>query len=594
MNSKQIFILVCFASLALCQVKQLEDQSIQFDTKSLSQNYLQSQTVKLVAIKKGDSFSIQQNDDNKLSVHTNRQVCASIEYQKTLNETGWDVIFLDTNESFSPEEQMQCAGFLEGLASKQAITDFLFNISSQRGSSKEQYKAFFTNVYNNLLSKANNPPQKTEQYWNTAKLFLIQLVGLKNGYNALETNEDSKLELWQISLPNIDGQADEIDQLIASGSQELGVNQQQILIHQNARLRRHINHKRKNKLSEWAKNAMFSRCSAFFKILTTENENGAKILKDVFGSHSTWEPYSSMNRIYKFYRLPNLNTAHSWIQMSSYPGAITSTDDFIVKEGKFLVTETSIQSQDSDTVSSLKASDVDIPDFIRVQTAMSLSQSGIQWAEYMSQYGAVKMYSSEWMILDYSKLQKGKEIPNNTFIVLSSSYQKQIIEDKTQELIDNTYFASFNNPHNKVIRDFLGYTELESYNELFSLEQDPRNQIFQHFQSKTQSIDKVKWLMLHNSYKKQPVDNEPTYQSSVAALGARGDIDGGSNFGEVDVKVVNIDLLKNFEVEAISGPSHQEQPVFIWKKNDQDRHQGQPSSWNFGWGKMSLSMNSSQ
>ncbi|EAR88632.2 phospholipase B-like protein (macronuclear) [Tetrahymena thermophila SB210] len=593
MNLKQIFFIVFIISLASCQVKQLEDESIQFDTQNLNLNYLQSSTIKLVAIKKGDSFLVQQNDDNKYSVNK-KEVCASIEYQKTLNETGWDVIFLDTNQSFSPEEQMQCAGFLEGLASKQAIADFLFNISSQRGSTKEQYKAFFTNVYNNLLSKANNPPKNTEQYWNTAKLFLIQLVGLKNGYNALENNEDSKLELWQISLPNIDGQADEIDQLIASGSQELGVNQQQILVHQKAKLRRHINHKRKNSLFEWEQNAMHSRCSAFFKILTAEQANGAKILKDIFASHSTWEPFSSMNRIYKFYRLPSLISTHSWVQMSSYPGAITSTDDFIVKEGKFLVTETSISSQNRDTVSSLRAIDVDIPDFIRVQTATSLSQSGMQWAEYMSKYGAVKMYSSEWMILDYSKLQKGKEIPNNSFIVLSSSYEQQIIEDKTQELIDNTYFASFNNPHNKIIRDYLGYTQVEQYNDLFSLKQDPRNLIFKHFQAKAQSIEKVKWLMLHNSYKKKPLEGEPTFQSSVAALGARGDIEGGSNFGEVDVKVVNIDLLKNFSVEAISGPSHQEQPVFIWKQNDNDRHQGQPTAWNFDWGTMSLSMKSSQ
>ncbi|KAL4487942.1 hypothetical protein ABPG72_022802 [Tetrahymena utriculariae] len=594
MNLKQIFILAFIASLALSQVKQQEDESIQFDTQNLNLNFIQSQTVKLVAIKKGDSFSIKNNVENQYSVYNNREVCASIEYQKTLNETGWDVIFLDTNESFSPEEQMQCAGFLEGLASKQAITDFLYNISSQRNSSKEQYKAFFTNVYNNLLSKAKNPPLNTEQYWNTAKLFLIQLIGLKNGFNALERNEDSKLELWQISMPNIDGQADEIDQLIASGSQELGLNQQQILIHQETRLRRHINHKRKNNLSEWEKNALHSRCSAFFKILTTEKQNGAKILKDIFASHSTWEPYSSMNRIYKFYRLPSLASTHSWIQMSSYPGAITSTDDFIVKEGKFLVTETSIESQNRDIIASLKALDVDIPDFIRVQTATSLSQSGIQWAEYMSQYGAVKMYSSEWMILDYSKLQKGKEIPNNSFIVLSSSYEQQIIEDKTQELIDDTYFASFNNPHNKIIRDYLEYTEVEKQNVLFSIENDPRNQIFKHFQSKTQSIERLKWLMLHNSYKKEPQEGEPTFQSSVAALGARGDISGGSNFGEVDVKVVNIDLLKNFSVEAISGPSHQEQPVFIWKKSYSDRRQGQPTTWNFDWRRMSLSKKSGQ
>lgn len=70
---------------------------------------------------------------------------------------------------------------------------------------------------------------------------------------------------------------------------------------------------------------MKSRCSVFIKILT-KKLHGESILYDILASHSTWESYSSMNRVYKFYNLPDIENNHSWIQMSSYPGNFNVND----------------------------------------------------------------------------------------------------------------------------------------------------------------------------------------------------------------------------------------------------------------------------
>lgn len=53
----------------------------------------------------------------------------------------------------------------------------------------------------------------------------------------------------------------------------------------------------------------------------------------------------------------------------------------------------------------------------------------------MRDYGVGKMYSSEWMVLDFTDLEKGSVIPRDTFIVFWSSMQEQIISDMTQHLI---------------------------------------------------------------------------------------------------------------------------------------------------------------
>ena len=64
------------------------------------------------------------------------------------------------------------------------------------------------------------------------------------------------------------------------------------------------------------------RCSSLVKVLGD--------LSEMYMSHSTWEEYASMNRIFKHYHF-NLkeNIIASRNQsMSSYPGTIVSIDDF--------------------------------------------------------------------------------------------------------------------------------------------------------------------------------------------------------------------------------------------------------------------------
>lgn len=53
-------------------------------------------------------------------------------------------------------------------------------------------------------------------------------------------------------------------------------------------------------------------------------------LSELYAAHSSWFTYSSMLRIYKHYnfQVKNTNTASRKISFSSYPGVLSSIDDF--------------------------------------------------------------------------------------------------------------------------------------------------------------------------------------------------------------------------------------------------------------------------
>lgn len=77
-----------------------------------------------------------------------------------------------------------------------------------------------------------------------------------------------------------------------------------------------------------------SRCSALVRFSDLNSE--------LFVGHSTWEPFSEMTRIVKFYNFPFKGIAARRLAFPSYPGAITSTDDFIVTSARLVLSETTI------------------------------------------------------------------------------------------------------------------------------------------------------------------------------------------------------------------------------------------------------------
>lgn len=79
----------------------------------------------------------------------------------------------------------------------------------------------------------------------------------------------------------------------------------------------------------WLKKLTDTHCSALVKLVKDEDGN----IEDLFVSHTTWDDYSEMIRIFKvydfkFYNNNELRAVHQ--TFSSYAGTLSSTDDFYV------------------------------------------------------------------------------------------------------------------------------------------------------------------------------------------------------------------------------------------------------------------------
>lgn len=93
------------------------------------------------------------------------------------------------------------------------------------------------------------------------------------------------------------------------------------------------------------KKLMKSHCSAFVKVI----KNGENRISDVMIGHSTWDDYSEMLRVYKYYEIEMLGDeiqhglGSRRISFSSYPGCLSSTDDWYIIDNKFVITETTLE-----------------------------------------------------------------------------------------------------------------------------------------------------------------------------------------------------------------------------------------------------------
>merc|ERR1719316_2565401 len=85
---------------------------------------------------------------------------------------------------------------------------------------------------------------------------------------------------------------------------------------------------------EWRRRVVGEgRCSALVRV--TEGYN------DLLVGHTTWSDYSTMTRIWKYYTIPlqGSETMANTLVMSSYPGTITSGDNFFMADSGLVLTD---------------------------------------------------------------------------------------------------------------------------------------------------------------------------------------------------------------------------------------------------------------
>jgi len=331
------------------------------------------------------------------------------------------------------------------------------------------------------------------------------------------------------------------------------------------------------------------RCSALVRL--------AKGNQELFVGHTTWADYSEMTRVWKYYDFDLPHAKARQISMSSYPGCISSTDDYYIMDSGLLAMETTLEILDPkarDDVEDFPKTP-HLPDFMHTMILNRLSPSAAAWA------GAYKVnnpgtYNSQWMVVDYNKFAPGKPLPNGTFFVVETMPGLVESRDMTEALQAKGYWASFNRPYFEKTRKSSGHEDAQkTHGDLYSYDKSPRGQIFAKNVPDVESLVGMRSMMTHNVYgvagggsssEGDGLEGGPGHEIS-----ARMDLNPEIPIpnGGIDAKITNNCLFKHLMAQAISGPSHATQKAFKWTDMEGNDlfpgwpHLGLPDSWDFDW-----------
>lgn len=452
-------------------------------------------------------------------------------------------------------------------------------------------------------AEADEPTKPFERY--TRNVFL-QLWGVLDGYNAVS---DDKMSLVDLMILNADGQTPELEMaedleetLLRQSTENPEAEETSFLqrlpaevhrLHGKDGIKKHRQLARKEELvalnaRKWRDiKRKTGRCSALVRV-AEKNE-------DLYIGHATFSDFAEMLRVFKYYDFPLQHRGARTIGFSSYPGAITSTDDYYVTSNNIAVTETTISLLTDEPYDHLDDSGKNIPDFIRIMAATFAAKDGKEWTDMMTE-SLSGLYASQWMVVDYNKFKKGEPIADGTLMILEQVPGVSHAEDMSAHLRETGFWASENRAFFQDTRQVSGFADAEDmHGKLFSSDHNPRANIFTATEGGVNSLTSMREELRRNKWPKE-VDGGPE-NTPDHAISARSDLMGSSGAanGGVDAKVANSCMVKNLFVDAISGPT-EEQKVFSW--TDPKTHEnlwpgvpreGLPDTYNFPWVRMSPS-----
>lgn len=121
---------------------------------------------------------------------------------------------------------------------------------------------------------------------------------------------------------------------------------------------------------------------------------------------------------------------------SSYPGCLSSTDDFYITNHNLVVTETTLEIIDIEHYKNVKSPKEYIPNFLRVLYATRFARNAKEWCQMFSKYNS-GTYSSQWMILDYNvfnKIKNTKKYPDQMVYMMEQTPQKIVYHDISKHI----------------------------------------------------------------------------------------------------------------------------------------------------------------
>ena len=315
---------------------------------------------------------------------------ATLDIVFSASEIGWNV--LDCQVKALKSVPMFALGYMEGLATAKQILHF-FKLNAESTCRDPKFRAWIGDRYSSMIRRfrtASSYPVECDTFYQTAQAFYAQLFGILDGYNHYWRDSPSnQLDYLDLLCLNSEAQLSELQRLADSDSSF----------------------------------PQRERCSA---VVSIDKHNRILV------AHSTWAtPKEMVDRSFKFLRSQDGQVN---LQLSSYPGFISSTDDWTLTPDVLLVTETSLNS-DNPT----QATSATMPDFIKVMAAHASSRTAEQWVTGYSKCDEPSgTYLSQWLIVDLAR---------SSLWSLGAGDAENI----TPELIRKGKVGSFNSPANSIL-----------------------------------------------------------------------------------------------------------------------------------------------
>jgi len=287
------------------------------------------------------------------------------------------------------------------------------------------------------------------------------------------------------------------------------------------------------------------------------------------------------------------------MSFSAYPGCMFSGDDFYLLSSGLVVQETTIGIY-NDTVYRTEIKPTTVPEWIRNMVANRIAKSGLEWSNFFAQYNS-GTYNNQFMVLDYKKFRPGAQhLAPHTFWFCEQMPGFVESADLTSMLSRDGYFGAYNIAFFPTIMEKSGGNDMiKKYGPWYSYDKTARAMIFKRDAPKVTNLDGVKKIIRYNDFKNDPYSLcdgcKPPY-TGENAIAARCDLNdpkgtypisswGFRDHCATDAKITSFSLARKFQVVAQSGPTYDQQPVFVFSTGPfaNTTHVGLPDRWQFPW-----------
>jgi hypothetical protein len=481
---------------------------------------------------------------------------------ESLFEDGWNRLFVSTNGMYSDSVQMRAVGFADGWLFQHKVWQHRFNLFSWYDAHYTPTGGFppelWTYLSNNTAyvrqSVADNP---TDPYWINVALVLSQFDGFVEGYHSVAPSNETLTsdQLWAYQ-----SLGDMLD-LVSAVSPSFRLDP----AHLTAR-----------ELLD--KTLRADHCSG----LTRLSEKNS----DIFISQVAWFTMAAMSRVFKQIDLSGVKTdalkAHK-LSFSSYPGFVFSFDDYMMADTGLVILETTNDVMNKSLYDACTYESV--LTWMRSRVALQMATSGAEFCRSFEKQNSGS-YNNQWHVLDYKRFIPGQSLSPGTFHILEQVPGLIMWDDLTPLLQKQGYFPSYNIPYFTKIYNISGYPAAKAKTgDFWSYENNPRAKIFRRNATSVNDLDAFKSLMRYNDWQVDPLSlgdagNAPASRYDLKPEG----MSRRECFGAMDAKVTNADLCSKMQIDAISSPTYDQQPVFKFSTTPFTfDHVGLPDEWKFPW-----------